>query len=64
MPQNEAVCIKTRLKASVSARITSIFEISAPKLTKVTYSHKFPSQVTIPPLLLLDFSMYVYDLVK
>jgi hypothetical protein len=31
------------------ARITSIFEISAPKLTKVTYSHKFPARVTIPP---------------
>ena len=38
-----------RLKASVFACVTSIFEISAPKLTKVTYSHKFPSRVTSPP---------------
>jgi hypothetical protein len=55
VPQTEAVCIKTRLNASVFACVTSIFEISAPKLTKVTYSHKFPSRVTIPPLLLLDY---------
>jgi hypothetical protein len=36
MHQNEAACTKTRLKALVFARVTSIFEISAPKLTKIT----------------------------
>jgi hypothetical protein len=34
--QNEAASTTTRLKASVFSRVTSIFEIGAPKLTKIT----------------------------
>ena len=49
MHENEAISIKTRLKAPVLARITSIFEISAPELIKVMHCHKFPPRVTIPP---------------
>ena len=57
MHENEVISIKTRLKAPTLARITSIFEISAPKLIKVTHCHKFPLRVTIPPppLVLLDY---------
>ena len=49
MHENEAISIKTRLKAPVLARITSIFEISTSELIIVTHCHKFPPRVTNPP---------------
>ena len=33
---NEALIVKTRLKALPTARVPTIFELSTPKLTKIT----------------------------
>ena len=41
--------MKTRLKAPLFLRITSVFEISASNLTENTNFRKFPPRVTIPP---------------
>ena len=41
-------------------RITSKFGISTPKLTKTTYSRKFPRRVTIPPLPRLVYIFYSF----
>ena len=40
---------KTRLKAQPTLCIPTIFELSAPKLTKFTWFHKLPCRGTIPP---------------
>ena len=41
MTENEDCKAKTKLNAPELSRLTSIFEISALELTKLTWSHKF-----------------------
>ena len=47
--KNDVSITKTRLKFPDIARITSLFGISAPKLTNLRWSRRFRSRGTIPP---------------
>ena len=53
--------VKTRLKAPPIACIPTIFELSAPKLTKSTRSRKFPRRGTLPPLSAWSTLLGVYN---